>query len=143
MSCWWDSWTQLWQLARGPSWSARGLWDTRGWHSLQVCVFPKLSVIFSMLGETGSSPSTAVLHWGHPGSMLCFSGRCFLTSFASDEASFSIVHELHRMGINPMFTGLKTIQGLRKDLLSQSAAAVGITSPISCFLQRSYFNQGW
>lgn len=108
------------------------------------CVFfPKFSVIFSMLGETGSSLSTTLLHWGHSGRVLCFSGRCFLTSFASDGASSSIGHELHKMGITTTFTGLKTIQGLRKDLLSQPTDAVGVTSPIPCFLWRSCFNQGW
>lgn len=110
---------------------------------LELCVFPKLSVIFSMLGETGSSPSTIWLHWGHTGRVLCFSGSCFFTSFASDGASSSIGHELHKVDIIPMFTRLKSIQELRKDLLPPSTAAVGVTGPIPCFLQRSCFSQGW
>lgn len=36
------------------------------------CVFSLSSVIFSMVDETGSSPSTTLLHWGHTGRVLFF-----------------------------------------------------------------------
>lgn len=114
---------------------------------LWSCVFSPSSLSYSpcwvRLAATGSSPSTTWLHWGHAGRMLCFSGRCFLTSFACDGASSSTGHALHKVGITPMFTGLKSIQGLRKDFLPHSTAAVWVTSPIPCFLQRSCFSQGW
>lgn len=120
--------------------------DTTWWQPLELCDFsPGCSGTSSTLGESGSSctprASPAQLFQGlclpahpkawHPleSSWADLQGASFFRkmpfdSFVSAGASSSVRHELCTVPITPMSTALKTMQGLRKDLLPQLMAPV-------------------
>lgn len=101
----------------------------------------------SVFSPSSLSYSPCWVRLAGPPAQLGYTGDTLVACFVLQEDAF--VPPLPLMGPHPVL-GMSYIKwaspprftGLRKDLLPQSTAAVGVTSPIPCFLQ-SCFSQGW